>query len=198
VTGDVAPETARYPPAEMTPAQFEELVAAVLGAVAPYVENLEVKQLEKLSGVDGEYVFDATMRYTLGGMRFLVLVEAKRYTDPVKRDLVQILHSKLQSVGAQKAVMISTAPFQKGAKVYAETHGIALATVTEGRFVYHTRGAGDAPPLSREEAAALGIPDFVAHAYGKGETPGSTTITLLCTDRPDLITEALLGIEPAD
>lgn len=79
-------------------------------------------------------------------MAFLVLVEAKRHANPIKRELVQVLHDKRQSVGAQKAAMIATAPYQRGALDYAKTHGITLATVTEGRFIYATRSAYPTPP----------------------------------------------------
>lgn len=101
---------------------------------------------------DGTYDFDATVRFRFGEWDFLVLIEAKRHKNPIKRDLVQILHAKLQSVGAQKAAMISTAPYQAGAVEYAIKHGIALATITEGRFIYHTRSALPGPVLSRDEA----------------------------------------------
>jgi len=35
--------------------------------------------------------FDATVRYQLAGMSFLVVVEAKLHKNPIKRELVQIL-----------------------------------------------------------------------------------------------------------
>ena len=48
-------------------------------------------------------------------MEFLIVVEAKKHRYPIKRELVQVLHSKIQSVGAHKGVMVSTAPYQNGA-----------------------------------------------------------------------------------
>jgi hypothetical protein len=44
---------------------------------------------DKLEGVDGSYHFDATVRSELGRMRLVVVVEAKRHKDPIKRELVQ-------------------------------------------------------------------------------------------------------------
>ncbi len=149
-------------------------------------------------GVDGEYDFDATVRFSMGGMNFLVLAEAKRHKNPVKRELVQVLNDKLRSVGAQKAVMISTAPYQSGALEYAKVHGIALVTVTEGRFTYETKAAYGVPPMTRQQARErLGLPDFVGHAYGPGEEEGSTRVTLISPEYPDCIAEVLLGIEAA-
>jgi Restriction endonuclease len=55
-----------------------------------------------VEGRDGTYDFDATVRYELAGVAFLILVEAKLHKNPIKRETVQVLHQKLQSVGAQK------------------------------------------------------------------------------------------------
>ena len=63
--------------------------------------------------------------------------------------------------------MIATAPYQRGALEYAKTHGIALAlaTVTEGRFIFKTKAVDKPPTMSRHEAASrFGLPEFVGHA----------------------------------
>jgi hypothetical protein len=196
---DVASETAHYPAAEITPAEFEQFVVELLESVSPSVDALEVKLHNKIQGVDGLYDFDATVRFELRGMRFLVLIEAKRHNNPIKRELVQVLHDKLRSVGAQKAAMIATAPYQSGAVEYAKTHGIALATVTEGRFTFETRSADAAPAISRKQAAdRFGLPQFVGHAYLRGDEPTATRITLLSTEYPDYVAEALFGVAVDD
>ena len=79
----------------LTPAQFEELVVQLLGSAEPVVDNLAVTLHEKITGVDGIYDFDATVRYRFAGMSFLVLVEAKLHKNPIKRELVQVLHQKV-------------------------------------------------------------------------------------------------------
>jgi Restriction endonuclease len=198
---EVASETARYPAADITPAQFEQFVVELLESVSPLVEGLEVALHDKIQGADGLYDFDATVRFGLGGMRFLVLIEAKRHNNPIKRELVQVLHDKLRSVGAHKAAMIATAPYQRGALEYAEKHGIALATVTEGRFTFETRSLDDATTRSQEAAVRFGLPAFVAHAYQRGEVPTSTSVTLLSTEYPEHVAESLFGVavdHPAD
>jgi hypothetical protein len=177
---DLAAVTARYPPPDLSPAQFEDFVVELLGAIASEVEDFTVRLHERIEGPDGAYDFDATVRFRLGGLQFLVLVEAKRHKDPIKRELVQVLHAKQQSVGAQKSLMVSTAPYQRGALKYAKSHGMALATVTEGRFTYETRSAEPMWPLSPEEARyRLGLPEFVAYAFLPGATPLSTRSVLL-------------------
>jgi Restriction endonuclease len=189
---------ARHPPAEdISPAEFESFVAEVLEAGGPRLENYEVRPHEVLHGVDGEYDFDATVRFSVLGMDYLVLVEDKRHEHPIKRDQVQVLHQKLQSVGAQKAVMISTAPFQRGAIEFAKTHRIALVMVSEGRFTFETRAAAPRPVMSREEARdRYGIPTFVAVCLGRGDAPGSTTITTIDPEDTQRIQKDIFGIDP--
>ena len=57
---EVASETARYPPADITPTEFELFVAELLKAVAPLVEELQVTVHDRIKGVDGLDDFDAT------------------------------------------------------------------------------------------------------------------------------------------
>jgi len=190
---EVASVTARYPPADITPAEFERFVAELFGSAATEVEDLEVRVLDTIKGVDGSYVFDATVRFTVAGLQMLVVVEAKHHGRSVERSYVQILHDKLRSVGAHKAVLVSTASFQRGALEYAGVHGIALVTVTEGRFLFLTRSRDTDQAPTREHAAErFGVSTFVAHAYRRTDTG----IEIKELDGPDAVAEALLGIEP--
>ena len=153
--------TGLYPRPEITPSEFEEFIAdQLLGSAASEVSDLVVTLHEKVTGTDGTYDFDATVRYQFAGMSFLVVVEAKLHKNPIKRELVQVLHQKMQSVGAHKGIMVSASPYQTGAVAFAKAHGIAIVTVAEGRFVFETRHA------SPEDS---GFPALVAHYYGAGE-----------------------------
>ena len=193
----IARATAHYPPAEITPGEFEEFVAQLLGSAKPVVDHLAVTLHDKIEGPDGAYDFDATVRYQLAGMSFLVLVEAKRHKNPIKRELVQVLHQKVQSVGGHKGVMISTAPYQIGAVKFAKAHGVALVTVTEGLFTFETRAMLPTSAISREEAAErFKVPTFVGHYCGPGGTPDPTRVWRLSPeDRGyrQYVAEFLLG-----
>lgn len=195
----VATPTALFPPPNITSGEFENFVAQELvGAASCEVNGLTVTIHEKITGGDGTYDFDATARFEFAGMSFLVLIEAKLHKNPIKRELVQVLYQKVQSVGAHKGVMVSTAPYQSGAVVYAKAHGIALVTVTEGRFIFEARGVSKKPVLSREEAAArFGVPPLVGRYFGPGSQPGSTAVRLLSPDNRDYprhVAEVLLGV----
>jgi hypothetical protein len=184
-----------YPPADITPSEFEEWIGELYAAATPRVDNLRVTVHETLHGVDGSFDIDATVRYMFGGMNFLVLVEAKRHKNAIKRELVQALQSKVQSVGAQKGVMLATAGFQRGAIAFAAVHGIALVSVTEGRFLYETRSALRPAPLSREQAREQwGLPTFAGHCYEQSESPDSIMTTLISTDEPEYIRVLLLPV----
>jgi len=198
-SGDEADETdafgsSHYPAAEATPAEFEQFVVDVFRAAEPNVGRVDVQLHEKVEGVDGSYDIDGTVRFQLGGMDFVVLVEAKMHKHPIKRELVQVLNQKVQSTGSHKGVMVSTSHFQSGALEFAKAHGVALVEVTEGRFTYVTRSADEVPVMTREDAARLGLAALVGHCYEAGDRPGSTAITVVSPDFPDYVAELLLGI----
>ncbi|MCZ4120257.1 restriction endonuclease [Streptomyces sp. H39-S7] len=188
----VARFTARYPQPDMTPAEFEEFVVELLRSGEPASLDFTVTLHETVQGFDGGYDIDATVRYAFLGMDFLVLVEAKHHQHPIKRELVQVLHQKCTSVGAQKALMVSTAPYQSGAVAFARAHGIALLTVTEGRYTFETKSADGRPALTREQALDhFGLPAFAAHLYTAGETPTTTLVQLVTPAEPAALQEWL-------
>ncbi|MFJ2240924.1 restriction endonuclease [Streptomyces sp. NPDC087859] len=181
----VARFTARYPQPDMTSAEFEEFVVELLRSVEPAGLDFTVTSHETVRGTDGDYDIDATVRYAFLGMDFLVLVEAKHHRHPIKRELVQVLHQKLMSVGAQKALMVSSAPYQRGAVAFAQAHGIALLTVTEGRYTFESKSADGRPALTRQQAwDYFDLPTFAAHLYTPGESPGTTLMQLVTPAEP--------------
>jgi len=99
---------------------------------------------ERVAGADGDYEIDVTARFNALNMNFLVLVECKHHKSPIKRELIQALHSKVQSAGAHKGALFSTSGFQSGALEFASAHGIATVQVVDGRSTYFTRSFG--PP----------------------------------------------------
>jgi hypothetical protein len=191
--------SAHYPPAEITPAEFEQFVADFLTVEYAGLKDLQVTVHDVIEGTDGEYDFDATARYSIGGAAYLLLAEAKRHKNPIKRELVASLHSKLLSVGAQKAALFSTAPFQSGAVSFAKTHGIALVKVTEGRFTYETRSIDGSHGMSREDALEhMGLPYFVGVHIERGDEPNTTSAGVINpTSDGAWIAEHVLGVPTA-
>ena len=120
--------------------------------------------MKTLPGAGGEYEFDVVAEFNIfEGAQIVVLVECKRYRNPVKRDTVMTLQSKLVDVGAHKGMLFSTSGFQKGALEYAATRGIATLTFVDGRSIYETRNYG--PPI--EPPPWIDLPHFAAHHLHK-------------------------------
>ncbi len=97
--------------------------------------DFKIKHNLYLSAHDGVYQIDVLASYTALGVNMTVLVECKRYKNPVQRDVVQVLHDKLRSTGAHKGIIFSTSGFQDGAVQYALRHKIALITMLPGKFL---------------------------------------------------------------
>jgi len=153
----------QFPPvAAITPEQFELLVKRWLDSGGQKLESFETAHLDQLEGIDGEYTFDVTARFkALGGANFIVIVECKKHKNPIKREVVQTLRDKQQSVGAQKAMVVSTSAFQSGAIEYASSHNIALVQIIGGQAVYIRNS------LTRPEARVLEYAeDYVGFFYG--------------------------------
>ncbi len=140
-----------FPPLDhVEPEEFELLVKSWFEAFGDKykMESFRVGHLERLSGAVGEYTFDVTVRFSIfQGTQFLVLVECKKHRNPIKREVVQVLHDRLRSVGGHKGVVVATTSFQSGAQRYAEEHGVALVQVVSGGVMCIRATAGKPPPL---------------------------------------------------
>lgn len=179
-------------PDDLSADGFERFVAAAFGSIGHRVAGLRVTHQSVEHGVDGDYSIDVSVRFQFGGFDYVNLVEAKRHKNPIKRDVVQILDSKVRSVGAHKGIIFSTSPFQSGAIDFAGAHGIALVTVTEGRFTFSTRGAEPNAGLTVGRARELGLPDLVAYAHDL--TDDGALRRRMLTGDDSLGAEQLLGV----
>lgn len=128
-----------WPDFEVTPAQYEAVVADLMRSADVDVAEHEVALLHKVEGVDGEFVIDVTVRFRLFGFDYLTLFECKRHAGRVKREHVQVLRDKLSSTGAQKGVMVAASGFQRGALEYARVHGIGCVRLVDGAWTYEVR-----------------------------------------------------------
>ncbi len=130
-------------PLTLSPSEFEVLVQKHLETAGGLLSDFQVTLLEEVPGEAGDYTIDVVARFTaLGGAEFLVLIECKRHKNSIKRELVQVLHDKMQDTHAQKGMMFSTAPYQDGALQYAKTRRIALVELREGGSSWHTKDFG--------------------------------------------------------
>ena len=142
---------------EISPKEFEKYVKDWFDGLGFQLKNYNSKLNNKIDSFDGTYEIDIDITYEALGVEIHVLIECKKYSSNIKRELVQILHQKIQSIGAHKGILCSTSNFQKGALQYAKKHGIACIKVMPGQMVVKTRAA-DTQKVSNEYLKAFGIP----------------------------------------
>lgn len=124
--------------ADLSPVEFEKWCTEILReyAVERNLQDFVIKHNEKVVASDGNYQIDIYAEFTALEVKFKVLCECKKYKNKVNREKVAVLHRKLDSIGAQKGIMISTGGYQSGAIEYAKEHGIALIIVKDYHFEF--------------------------------------------------------------
>lgn len=165
----------------------EYLERIVAGIHAVTTTGAEVTWNEVIN----ERQFDVVVRFKLGSLRYLVLVEVKNRTRKTSVGDMDGFVTKARDQKANKAVFVTAAGFQEGALEVAKRHGVDLFTVT----------FDDTQARLPEEAAFLslrkrGTPQGVAPEVNLGEpilAANVESITLLCVDG----VERLMPEEPS-
>lgn len=164
------------PNLKITATQFERLVKDWILKQGGELTSLEVTHDVKVEAHDSTYQIDVLAKFqALGGADFIVLIECKKYRSAVKRELVQVLHDKVISIGAHKGILFATTGFQSGAIKYAKSHGIALVSIIDGAATYQTRSAF---PVAAKAAAWLNLPEFALYHVGEND-PGNISMKSL-------------------
>lgn len=128
----------------MTSTEFELHCMEILRGYAEE-EKLPAFKIEhdvKLTASDGTYQIDVYATYTALGAEMKILAECKQHKKRVGRDKVEVLESRLRSLGAQKGILLSTAGFQSGAIQFADKHGIALIQVFDTHEKWYSHSGG--------------------------------------------------------
>jgi len=134
---------------EISPKEFELFVKNWILQEGGGLTSLEVTHDAKLEAHDSTYQIDVLAKFQgFAGAEFVILIECKKYSSPIERETVQILHDKVRSLGAHKGMLFTTTGFQSGAIKYAKAHGIALIRITNGSACYETRSATPVAPPS--------------------------------------------------
>jgi len=124
---------------EISAEEFERLVYSFLKEVGSELDAFDIQHDVKEVVDDGTYQIDIRATFKALGSVIKVLIECKHHKSPIKRETVQILRDRLQSLGAHKGILFSTSKFQAGCVEYAEKHGIALVRMIEGKYTYQTK-----------------------------------------------------------
>lgn len=124
---------------DLTPEEFERYSLDLLSEQTAGLQDLVIEHDKIIVTFDGCYQIDGYIEFTVMGVKYKTLIECKHYKSPINREKVQILHSKINSIGAHKGILISTSNFQSGAIGYAKIHGIALIQLTTAMSSYEVR-----------------------------------------------------------
>ena len=111
---------------DISPVDFEKLCVELLRAYAEKekLSEFNIKHNVKIEAPDSIYQIDIYAEFVALNCKFKVLAECKKYNNPIPRDKVEILYSRLQSLGMNKGILISTSGFQSGAIQFAKAHVI--------------------------------------------------------------------------
>ena len=152
----------------MTPTEFELHCMEILRGYAEE-EKLPAFKIEhdvKLNASDGTYQIDVYATYTALGTEMKILAECKQYKKRVGRDIVEVLESRLRSLGAQKGILLSTAGFQSGAIDFAKAHGIALVQMFDTHEKWYSHSGGPDEVIDEDDPIVYGekhMPRYRAH-----------------------------------
>jgi len=101
---------------------LERIVAGIHSATS---EGADVTWNETIDGRQ----FDVTVRFQIGTMRYLVLVEVKNKNRKSSASEIEAFVTKTRDNNSNKSVFVTAAGFQSGAIKIAQKHGIELFTV---------------------------------------------------------------------
>jgi len=99
--------------------------------------------------------FDVVVRFKLGSLRYLVLIEVKNRTRKSTASDMDGFVLKARDQNANKAVFVTAAGFQSGAITVAKRHGVDLFTVTFDDTELHLSAEANFVILSRKDAPDL-------------------------------------------
>jgi hypothetical protein len=152
----------------MTPTEFELHCMEILCGFAEEekLPNFKIEHNVKLKADDGTYQIDVYITHTSVGADMKILAECKQYKKSIGRDRVEVLYSRLHSLGAQKGILLSTAGFQSGAIDFAKAHGIALVQVFDTHEKWYSHSGGAREVIDEDDPIVYGekhMPRYQAH-----------------------------------
>ena len=130
--------------ADITPTEFEIFCMDTLKAYAEKegLKEFKIEHNKKIETYDSTYQIDVFAEYIAFGCNHKVIIECKHQGNSIKRTIVTDLYTKIQSMGAQKGILISTSGFQKDAVKFAGAHGIALWQIVDAQIKHISNSVG--------------------------------------------------------
>lgn len=145
-------------------AEDEYLERVIAGIHSATSADADVRWNETINGRQ----FDVVVRFQLGTLHYLVLIEVKNRIRPASASDVEAFVTKARDQNASKAVFVTAAGFQEGALGVARRHGVDLFTVLFDQSEVDLAPAGSfalrkgpPPPGPVELSLAVGEPQLV-------------------------------------
>lgn len=116
-------------------AEFEEYVRSIYSMLLNFKDEgilVTGGANTYLSGISGErYQIDVYYEFVRAGVRHRVIIECKDWKDPVKREVINALESKVRDIPGVIGVIISRNGYQSGAINFSKQKGILALTSDE-------------------------------------------------------------------
>jgi hypothetical protein len=110
--------------------QFEKLVAKIHELFSNDAKiTVNDKVIGKRTGQERE--IDISIKFAQGFYEYFLAIECKDYKKPVSIDKIEAFSTKLQDIGANKGIVVSSKGFQEGAIKSAGVNDIELYTFEE-------------------------------------------------------------------
>lgn len=114
---------------------YEVLVQSIFQEIhnQETANNIIVERDVKLIGKSGTtHQIDVFWQFEIGGIKYSTIVQAKDWASSVKQEQILALKSVLDDLPRQpRGIIVTRKGFQKGARKFAESHGIELFELKE-------------------------------------------------------------------
>ena len=117
--------------------EYERFTQAVyqMLAYSTGVKAGSVKHNKKLDGISGQkHQIDVYWEYEKDGKTHRVAIECKNYSRRISLEKVCAFKGVIDDLDGVAGIMVTKVGYQKGAKVYAKKHGIALKELREPEY----------------------------------------------------------------
>lgn len=156
---------------------FELLTKEIYENLSSNNAYTSVEHNVKLLGKDGERQIDVLLRAEVAGLSILTIIECKDEKKNLDVTYIDALHSKMQDVNANKAVLVARKGFSKTAMQKAERLGITLCTAIEGKSALWDVGF-HVPIVVKEVLPQVFLPSFRAFLNAGTEISFDPTIMI--------------------
>lgn len=117
-----------------TGTSFELLTRSIFNLIVneKRVETIDVRHDVELHGITAKHQIDVYWEFKVGGITHKTIVQTKDWSNPVKQEQLFAFKCILDDLqGQPRGVFVTRTGYQRGAREFAEKHGIVLYELRE-------------------------------------------------------------------